>query len=101
MIKGHNFVKNKKTKNSKSHAYLQIMTKHSAKFQVSLIKDVAGFAGTMYESAKAITSSKMAETKIRNHMHIFISMAQRKTRLTLYFSKTGFILNSENLSHPP
>ena len=45
MTKGHNFVKNKKTKNSKSHAHLQIMTKHSAKFQVNLIKDVAGVAG--------------------------------------------------------
>ena len=32
---------------------------------------------------------------------LVMSMAQRKTRLTLYFSKTGFILNSENLSHPP
>ena len=72
MTKGHNFVKNKKTKNSKSHAHLQIRLKHSAKFQVNSIKDVAGVAGIRYESAWAITSSKMAETKIRNHMHIFI-----------------------------
>ena len=72
MTKDHNFVKNKKTKNSKSHAYLQIMTKYSAKFQVNSIKDVAEVAGTRYESARAITSSKMAETKIRNNMHIFI-----------------------------
>ena len=64
MTKGHNFDKSKKTKNSKSHAYFQIMTKHSAKFQVNLIKDVAGVAGTRYVLARAITSSKMAETKI-------------------------------------
>ena len=72
MAKGHNFVKNRKTKNSKPYAHLQIMMKHSAKFQVSSIKDVAGVAGTRYESARAITLSKMAETKIGNHMHIFI-----------------------------
>ena len=39
------------------------MTKHSAKFQVNWIKDVAGVAGTRYESARAITSSEMAKTK--------------------------------------
>ena len=72
MTKGHNFAKNKTTKNSKSHAHLQTMMKHSTKFQVSSIKDVAGVAGTRYESARAITLSEMAETKIRNHMHIFI-----------------------------
>ena len=65
-------MKIKKTKNAKSHAYLQVMMKHSSKFQVNLIKDVAGGAGTRYESARAVTLSKMAETKIRNHMHIFI-----------------------------
>ena len=69
MTKGHNFVKNEKTKNSKSHAHLQIMMKHSAKFQVNSIKDVAGVAGIRYELERAITSSKMDETKIRNHMH--------------------------------
>ena len=42
--KGHNSVKNKKTK--KSHAHLQIMMKHSAKSQVSSIKDMAGVVGT-------------------------------------------------------
>ena len=40
--------------------------------QISSIIDVTGVAGTGYESARAITLSKMAETKIRNHMHIFI-----------------------------
>ena len=73
MTKGHNFVKNKKktTKNSKSHAYLQIMTKHSAKFQVNSIKDVTGVAGTRYGSARAITLSKMAETKNQKpHAHL-------------------------------
>ena len=69
MTKDHNYVKIKKTKNSKSHAYLQIMTKHSAKFQVNSIKDVAGVAGTRYESAGAITLSKMAETKNQKHLH--------------------------------
>ena len=63
MTKGHKFVKNKKTKNSKSHTHLQIMRKHSAKFQVNSIKDVAGVGGTRYESPRAITSSKIAETK--------------------------------------
>ena len=58
MTKSHNFVKNKTTKNSKSHAHLQIRTKHSAKFQVNSIIDVAGVAGTRYASARAITSSK-------------------------------------------
>ena len=37
--KGH------KTKNSKSFAYLQIMMKHSAKFQVNSIKDVGRSCG--------------------------------------------------------
>ena len=55
MLKGHNFVKNKKNKNSKSKENLQIMMKHSAEFQVNSIKDVAGVAGTMYESARAIS----------------------------------------------
>ena len=48
-------VKNDKgLKNSKSHAHLQIIMKHSTKFLVSSIKDVAGVAGTKYESARAI-----------------------------------------------
>ena len=63
MTKGHNSVKNEKTKYSKSHAHLQIKTKHSAKFQVNWIKHVAGVAGTRYESARDMTLSKMAETK--------------------------------------
>ena len=69
MRKGHVFVKIKRTKNLKSHAHLQIMMKHSAKFQVNLIKNVAGVAGTRFESARAITLLKMPERKIRNHMH--------------------------------
>ena len=71
--KGHNFVKYRAIEIPKSHAHLQIMMKHSAKFQVNLIKDVAEVAGTRSESARAVTPSKMAETKIKNHMHIFIS----------------------------
>ena len=39
------------------------MMKPSAMFRVNLIKDVAGVAGTRYESARAITSSKLAEPK--------------------------------------
>ena len=69
MTKGHNFVKNKKTKNSK---------KHSAKFQVNSIKDVAGVAGTRYESARAITSSKNAETK-NQKPHAHLHMIRRKS----------------------
>ena len=53
-------------KNPKSYTYLQIMAKHSARFQINLIKDVAGVAGARSESARAITPSKMAKTKIRN-----------------------------------
>ena len=41
------------------------MMKHSPKFQVNLIKDLAGVAGTRYESVRAITSSKTAKTKLR------------------------------------
>ena len=78
MTKGHNFVKNKKTINSKSHAHLQIMMKHSAKFQVNLIKDVAGVAGTRYESARAITLSKMAETK-NQEPHAYLHMIRSQS----------------------
>ena len=60
LTKGYNFVKNKKTKNLKSYAHLQIMMKHSAKFQINSMTDVAGVGGTRYESARAITSSKKA-----------------------------------------
>ena len=63
MTKGHNFVKNKQTIKSKSHAHLKIMMKHSSKFQVNSIKDTEGVAGTRYESARAITLSKMAKQK--------------------------------------
>ena len=77
ITKGHNVVKNKKTKNSKSYAYFQIMTKHSAKFQISSIKDVAESAGTRYESARAITLSKMAETKFQKpHAHLHMIRRQ-------------------------
>ena len=72
MAKGHNFVNNMKTKNLKSQAHLHIIMKHSAKLHINSIKDAAGVAGTRYESARAITLSKMPETKIGNHMHIFI-----------------------------
>ena len=48
------------------------MARHFAKFQINPIKDVAGVAGTGSESARAITPSKMAKTKIKNHMHIFV-----------------------------
>ena len=71
MTKGHNFVKNMTIKNPKSHAHLQIMVKHSAKFQINWIKDVAGVAGTRLESARAITPPKMA--KIKKYVHIFRS----------------------------
>ena len=49
------------------------MSEHSAKFQINSVKDVTVVAGTMLESGRAITPSKMAKTKIKNHMHIFIS----------------------------
>ena len=63
MTKGSNFVKNKKFVDSKPHAHLQIMMIYSGKFQVNSIKAVAGVVGTRYESARAITSSKMAKQK--------------------------------------
>ena len=66
MTKGHNFVKNMTIKNPESHAYLQIMAKHSVKFQINSIKDVAGVAGTRSEMARTITLPKMAKTKIKN-----------------------------------
>ena len=81
MIKGYNFVKHKTTKNAKSHAHLQIMMKHSAEFQVNLIKDVAGVAGTRYELARTITSSKMVKTKIRNQKsHAHLHMIRRQSK---------------------
>ena len=61
------------SKNPKSHAHLQIMVEHSAKFPINSIKDVAGVGGTRLESARAITPPKTAKTKIINHMHFFIS----------------------------
>ena len=73
MKKGHNPVQNMTIKNLKSHAHLQIMANHSAKFQINSIKDAAGVAGTRSESERAITTSKMAKTKIKKHIHIFIS----------------------------
>ena len=74
MTKGYNFVKSIKTTiNPNSHAHLQILMRHSAKFQVNSIKDVAGDAGTRSESARALTPSKMGETNIEKHMHTFIS----------------------------
>ena len=53
------------------------MMEHSAKFQVSSIKDVAGVAGAKYESARAITSSKMAETK-NQKPHAHLNMIRRQ-----------------------
>ena len=67
MTKDHNFVKNMTIKNPKSHAHLQVTGNHSAKFQINLIKDVAGVAGTRSESARAITPRKMAKTKINKN----------------------------------
>ena len=72
MTKGHGFVKNMTIKNPKSHAHLQIMAKHSAKFQFNSIKDVARVAGTRMESERAVTPQKTTETKIKNHMHNII-----------------------------
>ena len=43
------------------------MMKHSAKFQVNSIKDLAGVARTSFESASAVTLSKMVETKIKKN----------------------------------
>ena len=73
MTKGHNFIKYMTIKNKKLHAHLQIMAKHSAKIQINSIKDVAGVAGKRSDSATAITPPKMAKTKIKQHMNIFIS----------------------------
>ena len=44
--KDHNLVKNGRNKNQKSHAYLQMIRRQSIKFQISLMKDVGGVAGT-------------------------------------------------------
>ena len=49
------------------------MTKHSAQFQISSIKDVAGVAGTRSETANAIPPPKMAKNKNQKqvaHLHI-------------------------------
>ena len=54
------------------------MTNDSAKFQVNSTKDVAGVAGTRYESARAITSSKMAETK-NQKPHVHLHMIRRQS----------------------
>ena len=74
MTKSHNFVKNKRIKNLKSYAYLQIMAKHSAKFQINSIKDVAGVS-------KGHNSTKMADTKIKNHVHILIRKQSTKFKV--------------------
>ena len=63
MTNGHSFVKNMTIKNPKSHVKFQIMASHSGKFEINLIKDVAGVAGTRSESARAIIPSKMATKK--------------------------------------
>ena len=68
MTEDHNFVKNMTIKNPKSHAHLQIMVKHSAKFQINSIKDVAGVMGTRSESARVITPNK--NQKPHAHLHI-------------------------------
>ena len=76
MTKGHtcNFVKNMTSENLKSYAYLQILAKHFAEFQIDSIKDVAGVAGRRLESARAITPPKIAETKIKKtHAHTEIN----------------------------
>ena len=53
------------------------MMKHSAKFQVSLVKDVAGVAGSRYESASAITLSKIGRNKNQEpHAHLHILRRQ-------------------------
>ena len=72
--KGHNFVK---IKNSKLYAYLHIKMKHSAKFQVNSIKDVAGVVGTRYESARSITPSKNGRNKNqKQHAHLHMIVRQ-------------------------
>ena len=73
ITKGHSFVKYMTIKNPTSHAHLQIMVKHSAKFQINSIKDVAGVAGTRSESARAITPPKDGQNKnqyAHAHLHI-------------------------------
>ena len=52
-------------KNPDLQAHLQIKEKHSATFQINLINDVEGVAGTRSESVKAIIPSKMSEIKIK------------------------------------
>ena len=72
MTKGHNFAKNMTIENPVSHMHLQIIIKVSAKFHVNHIKQLAGVVGTKSESARAITPSKMAESKFKNCTHILI-----------------------------
>ena len=53
------------------------LLKYSAKFQINLIKDVAGVAGTRYESARAITPPKNGQNKNKKpHAHIHITRKQ-------------------------
>ena len=59
------------------------MIKDSETFQVNLMKDVAEIEGTRFDSARAITLSKMAEIKIKNYMHIFISEGKTATQESL------------------
>ena len=78
MTKDHNFFKNKKTKNSKSHAHLPIMMKYLAKFQINSSKDVAGVAGTRYESAKGHNVVNNGQNK-NQKPHIYLVLMRRQS----------------------
>ena len=62
------------------------MGKHSAKFQINLIKDVAGVAGTRSESARAITPPKMAKTRIKAQAHLHI-IGKQYTKFQINLTK--------------
>ena len=64
MTKRHKFVKNMIIENQIPHAHLQTRVKQFCRVSVNWIKDVAGFAGAVSESVRAVTLSKMAKSKI-------------------------------------
>ena len=60
----------------KAHAHPCIIGMKSTKFQMNPMKDVEGVEETRptkHMSAWAITPSKIVQSKILNHMHVFVS----------------------------
>ena len=75
---GSNSNKNSQIKILKQHAHLCIIGRKSTKFQMNPMKDVEAVEETKFLTYKAYVSmgntlSKIVQSKILNHMHIFIS----------------------------